>query len=137
GPQIPVRSPARARGRRRAPVVLPAPLQVRLDEGVELAVEDRLDVARLVPRALVLHELIRRERVAADLTPERDVLLLARQRLELLLPFEALPFGKTRRENLQCLGAVLDLRPLVLNRYDDAGGKVRYAHRGERDVEVL
>ena len=49
------------------------------------------------PRPLVLHELVRRERVGADLIPERDVALVARQRLELLavlLPLRARRAGR-------------------------------------------
>ena len=41
------------------------------------------DVAGLVAGALVLHQLVRLQRVGADLAAERDVALLARQRLEL------------------------------------------------------
>src|SRR5215831_482092 len=108
----------------RAAVVAAAPLEVRLDERVQLAVEDRLDIPGLVARSLVLHELIGRERVGADLAPERDVLLLARQRFELPLSFHPLPFGESRGQDLHRLGAVLDLRSFVLARHDDAGRKM-------------
>ena len=70
---------------------------------------------RLVAGALVLDELVRRERVRADLTAERDVALLARERVELRLPLLALPFGEPRREDLHRARLVLGLRPLVLH----------------------
>src|SRR4051812_5093844 len=60
-----------------------APLEERLDEGVEVAVEDGLHVAGLVAGSFVLHELVRLHRVRADLTPEVDAALLPRQLLEL------------------------------------------------------
>src|SRR5581483_1428204 len=114
-----------------------SPVEVRLDEGVDVAVENGLHVARLDARPFVLHELVRRERVRADLAAERDVALLAGQLLELRAPFLALTFRETRREDLHRLRAVLDLRPLVLARDDDAGRQVRDAHGGVRDVHVL
>src|SRR6476661_7868925 len=49
------------------------PLEVRLDERVEVAVDHCLHVAGLEPCALVLYELVRREGVRADLVPECDV----------------------------------------------------------------
>ena len=59
-----------------------APMQVGLDERVEVAVEHGGDVAGLVTRPFVLHELVGRERVGADLAAERDVALVAAQRFE-------------------------------------------------------
>src|SRR5262249_26743622 len=112
--QLAVSGVVRTRWGRRAAVVPAAPLEVRLDERVQLTVEDRLDVAGLVARALVLHELIRRKGVRADLTAERHVLLLPREGLHLLLPFQPLPFGQPGGEDLHRLGAVLNLRTLVL-----------------------
>ena len=79
------------------------------------------DVAGLVAGALVLHQLVRRERVGADLAAERDVALLARELLELGVALLALPLGEARREDLHRLRLVLGLRPLVLARHDDAG----------------
>ena len=114
-----------------------APLEVRLDERVEVAVEDRLHVAGLVACAFVLHELVRRERVRADLAAERDVALVAAERLHLLAPFLALPLGEPGREDLHRLGPVLQLRTFVLARHDDAGRQVRDAHRRVGDVHVL
>src|SRR5689334_13520849 len=88
-------------------LVLTAPLEVRGDEGSEVAVEDGLHIARLVAGALVLDELIRSQRVRADLTPERDVALLARHLLDRLAPLLALTRREARGEDLHGLGPVL------------------------------
>ena len=53
------RTRARRRGSASALVAGAPPLEERLDEAVEVAVEHRLHVAGLVPGALVLHELVR------------------------------------------------------------------------------
>src|SRR5262249_2539329 len=58
--------------------------QVLAHEAVEVAVEDALCVADLVAGAVVLDPRRGMERVAADLRPPRDVLLLAALRRELL-----------------------------------------------------
>ena len=99
------------------------PLQVRLDEHVEVAVDHRLHVAGLGPCSLVLHELVRRERVRADLIPEGDVTLVTRQGLDLLAVFLAGALGEPGREDLHRLGLVLGLRPLVLTRHHDAASE--------------
>src|SRR5215211_1866675 len=59
------------------------PLQEGLDEGVEVAVEHRLDVPGLLPRTFVLHQLVGVQGVGPDLAPERDLALLPRQALQL------------------------------------------------------
>src|SRR3954469_25688686 len=79
---------------------LAAPVQIRLNESVEVTVEHRLHVAGLVSSAFVLHELVRRKCVRAYLTAERDVALVARKRVELLAAFLAHSFRKARGENL-------------------------------------
>src|SRR3954470_6772238 len=105
--------------------LLTAPLQVRLDERVDVAVEHGLDVAGLEARALVLHELVRLQRVGADLVAERDVALLPRERDQLGVALLPLALGEARREDLHRARLVLRLRSLVLARHDDAGRKVR------------
>src|SRR3954471_21833645 len=59
--------------------------QEALDEHVDVAVEHAVDVADLLLRAVILHELVGVQHVAADLAAERDVLLRAADLLELLL----------------------------------------------------
>src|SRR5450759_4120942 len=61
-----------------------APLEVRLDEAVEVAVEHGVDVAGLVAGALVLDQPVRRQRVRADLAAERDVAFVAGETFQLL-----------------------------------------------------
>src|SRR5512136_2093858 len=60
-----------------------APVEERLDQTVEIAVEDGLHVPGLEPGALVLHQLVGLERVRADLAPEVDATLLSRELLQL------------------------------------------------------
>src|SRR5262249_45377265 len=86
-----------------------APLQERFDEAVEVAVQDRLNVPGLVARPLVLDELIRGERVRADLIAECNVVLLPRKTLELTPLLLPLAFGEPRPEDLHGLGPVLQL----------------------------
>src|SRR5690606_27153986 len=59
-------------------------LQVFLDEGVDLAVEDGVGVADLLAGAVVLHQAVGMEDVGADLAAEGDVLLGLVQRVDLL-----------------------------------------------------
>src|SRR5690242_15796157 len=58
--------------------------EVGADERVESPVHHRLHVADLHAGPVVLDDLVRRERVGADLAPERDLLLLAGQVGQLL-----------------------------------------------------
>src|SRR6266481_7576296 len=56
--------------------------QISLDEDIEVAVEHAVDIAHLLLRAVILHELIRVQHVAADLRPEGDVALGAAELIE-------------------------------------------------------
>src|SRR6478735_12361904 len=117
-------------------VLADLPADPRLDETVDVAVEDSARVARLVLGAEVLDHLVRVEDVGAHLvTPARlDVarhLLLHGGLLGLALQKQA------RLEDAQRGGAVLDLALLVLHRHDDAGRQVRHAHRRVGRVDAL
>ena len=68
--------------------------QVGLDERVEVAVEDAVDVAHFHLGAVVLDHLVRLQHVAADLAAEGDVLLLAADLVEPGLPA---PSASSRR----------------------------------------
>src|SRR4029079_4274736 len=83
------------------------PLEVRLDERVEVAVDHCLHVAGLEPCALVLYELVRREGVRADLMPECDVALVAGQCLDLLAVLLSLPLREPGGQDLHGLRLVL------------------------------
>src|SRR6476620_4699467 len=113
------------------------PVEEGLDQAVEVTVEDGLHVAGLEPGPLVLDELVRLHRVRADLAPEVDAALLPRELLELGALVLALLLGESGGKDLHRLRLVLQLRPLVLTRHDDAGGQVRDADRGVGDVHVL
>src|SRR5689334_25397488 len=49
--------------------------EIRLDERIQIAVEDAVDLGGLVLRPQIFHQLIRLEHVAADLVTPRDVAL--------------------------------------------------------------
>src|SRR4051812_4293753 len=65
-PVVEERAQARVSKTRSVDLLL-APADARVDEAVEVAVEHRARVADLVLRAQVLHHLVRREDVGADL----------------------------------------------------------------------
>src|SRR5699024_9899426 len=112
------------------------PADAGLDETVDVAVEDRGRVARLVLGAQVFDHLIRLHDVRADLIAPggldvaREFLLL---RVLLLLAQQEQP----GLQHAQRGGAVLDLRFFILHRHDDAGGDVGHAHRGVGGVHAL
>src|SRR5262245_65042212 len=75
---------ASPRCRRGSCLAAPCPEQVRLDQVVQIAVHDRVDVAHLVAGPVVLDQLVRVERVRANLAAEGDLLLLTGQLGQLL-----------------------------------------------------
>src|SRR3954453_4291975 len=85
------------------------PLEIGLDERIQVTVEHGVDVAGLVARPLVLHERVRREGVRADLAAEGDVALLPRDLHELVGAFLAHPFGEAGGEDLHRACLVLRL----------------------------
>src|SRR6478672_4325926 len=117
-------------------VLADLPADPRLDETVDVAVEDSARVARLVLGAEVLDHLVRVEDVGAHLvTPARlDVarhLLLHCGLLRLALQ------EQSRLEDPQRGSAVLDLALLVLHRYDDAGRQVSHADRRVGRIDAV
>lgn len=81
--------------------------QVRFDEPVEVAVHHRVDVAGLVLRAQVLHELVGLHHVAADLASPFDAFLGAFDLVELLALLLQLDLVELRFQHLHGLLAVL------------------------------
>src|SRR5438093_1542925 len=57
--------------------------QIILDEPIDVAIEHTIDVADLLLRPVVLHELIWLEHIAPDLAPEGDVFFRAADLFEL------------------------------------------------------
>src|SRR5262249_38543868 len=89
-----LRSPAPGCRRRWSswlPPVTPGPLEIRLDERINLAVHDGDDVAGFGVRAVVLDQRVRLEHIGADLVAPLDGALLAAQLRHLrlaLLPLD-------------------------------------------------
>ena len=94
-------------------------------------------VADLHLGAVVLHQLIGLQHVAADLAAEGDVLLGAADLIELGLLLFQLQVVEPGPQHLHGHVAVLVLRPLVLARDHDAGRQVGDAHRRVGLVDVL
>ena len=108
-----------------------------LDEGVDIAVHDRLHVARLHACAHVLDHRVGLKYVGADLAAPLDLLLISFELLDLSFLLLLLKFKELGAQHLQALLAVLQLRALVLALHDDARWHVRHAHGGRRLIDVL
>ena len=111
--------------------------QIRLDKPVKISVHHRVDVAGLVLRAQVLHELVGLHHVAADLAAPFDALLGTLDLVELLAFLLQLDLVELRLQHLHGLLAVLRLRAGYLALDDDAGGVVVQAHGRLHLVDVL
>src|SRR5262249_17352925 len=103
--------------------------QVRAHEPVEVPVEHPLDVAHLIPRAVILDHRVWVQHVGADLRAEVYVLRLALLARDLLLALALVQLQELRPQHRHRRGAVGGLRALVLTLHHDAGGQVRDAHR--------
>src|SRR4051794_26586903 len=101
--------------------------QVALDEDVDVAVENAVDVADLLLRPVILHHLVRMQDVAADLAAEPDLLLDAADLRQLRLVLFHLDVIEARLEHAHRRVAIAVLRSLVLARDDEAGRQVREA----------
>src|SRR5262249_42180404 len=110
----------------------PPPLEVRLHERIEVAVEHGVDVPGLVLGPQVLHHLVRLQDVAADLAAEADLLLVAPDLVQLGLAARPLDVGDLGLEHGHGPVAVLELAALDLARHDDPGRDVGEPHRGRR-----
>src|SRR5581483_5795544 len=99
--------------------------EVRVDEPVQVAVEDALRVSGLEIGPVVLDDLVRVEDIAPDLNSEAGVLHHATFSSQLLLAALLFELGQPRPENAERRGLVGRLRALVLALDDDAGRDVR------------
>src|SRR5712691_2237648 len=131
------RRPARAGYLRWSCRPLPRPQEIRLDEGVEVAIHDGLDVANLQTGAMVLDELVRVERVRADLAAERDLLLVPGQLGQLIALLFLGDLVEARLEDTQRGVPVAELRTLVLTLDDEPRRQVRDSHGGVRRIDAL
>src|SRR3954449_10949015 len=116
-------------------LLLPAPPDTRLDEGVDVAVEDRRRVPRLVLGPQVLDHLVRVQHVGTHLVAPAAALPLegVHLRLLLLLPDDE----QARLEHPEGGRPVLDLALLVLAGHHDAGRDVRHPDGGVGGVDAL
>src|SRR5262245_31160890 len=111
--------------------------EVRLDELLDVAVEDVVDLPGLDAGAEILHHPIRLEDVAPDLRAEVDVLLLRLRRVARGGPLLLLELVELGAQDLPGDAAVLLLAALVLDRHHDARGDVREPDGGVGLVHFL
>src|SRR5918912_2263802 len=112
-------------------------LEVGVDKGVQVAVENPVYVGGLLPSAQVFHELVRVEDVRSDLGPEPHLGLLPALRGDLPLPFLALELEEASPQDPHGDLAVLVLAPLVLALHDGPSREVRDPDRRVGLVDVL
>src|SRR5262245_29319207 len=87
--------------------------QIGFDEHVDIAVEDAVDVADLLSRAVILDELVRVQHVAANLAAERDLLLGAADLIQLGLLLFQLEIVQPGLEHFHRRVTIAMLRTLV------------------------
>src|ERR1700674_597789 len=107
------------------------------NEGIEVAIENFLDVAALDLGAVVFYELVRLEGVRADLASEADFGLGGVELAQVVAALVQLEFVKLRLENLHGDFAIFVLAAFVLALDDDAGGQLGDADGGFDFVDVL
>src|SRR5688500_11724942 len=112
-------------------------LQVSVDEGIEVTVEDPVHVRRFLAGAMVLYELVRVEYVRPDLGTPLDIRLLPALGGDLLLSLLALELEEPGLEYPHGHLAVLVLAALVLALCHDACWEVRDPDRRVGLVDVL
>ena len=123
------------RSKPRQPATRPA--KPGLDEVVDVAAQDAVDVAGFVLAAQVFHHLVRLHHIAADLAAEADVLGLAGDLGDLGFALLALQVEQLGLEHLHRPVLVLVLAALVLAAGHHAGRQVGDAHRTVGHVDVL
>src|SRR5580704_5806373 len=111
--------------------------QVRANEGVEVAIENLLNVATLNLRPVILDELVGLHHVRTDLAAEADLGLRGIQLAQLRLPLFDFLLVEMGAEDLHGDLAVLVLAALVLALDDDPARQVGDAHGGFDLVDVL
>src|SRR5690606_9636426 len=133
---IPVLSYTDSSARRVIAASLPAPLEVALDECIEVAVEDALHVGSLDVGAQILDQLVRLQDVAADLVAPADRAAVV-ELGEVLHPLGLLHLVELGLEGVHRRRAVLVLAPLLLAGDHDARRDVGDPDRRLGLVDVL
>ena len=108
-----------------------------MDQLIEIAVEDRVDVPDLVFAAMVFDALLRMQGVGTDLIAKADLTLLTLQLGELANLFLSLALEQVGAQHLHGRASVLVLRALVLALHDDPAGQMRNTNGRVGFVDVL
>lgn len=104
--------------------------EIRVDEAVQIAVHNVVDVAGLIAGAGVLHHLVGHEHVGADLAAPLDLHLHALDIGDLLRVLLLLQLHQLGPQHLHAVVLVLKLAALLLAGHHDARGLVDEAHGG-------
>ena len=111
--------------------------EVGVDEAIEVAVHDGIDVRGLKARARVFDEGVGHEDVVADLTAPLDLELRALDVGDLVQMLALLDFNQLRAEHAHAGLLVLELVTLRLAGDDNAGRLMNQAHSRGCFVDVL
>ena len=111
--------------------------EVGADEGVQVAIEDFLDIAALDFSAVVFDELVGLHRVGTNLAAETDFGFGGVEFVERVASFFQFELVELRAQNFHGDFAVLVLATFVLALHHDVRGQVRQPDRAGRFVDVL
>lgn len=117
--------------------VLDLPLEVGVEEALDVAIEDGVEIAHRKAGTGIFDTLVGVLKVTADLAAKADAslgLILGRFRLFAFHFFEP---SQLRAEHLPSEGSVLVLASLLLALYGNAGWEVRQANRAVGFIDVL
>src|SRR3990172_8082864 len=109
----------------------------RLDETVQVPVQDRGDVPRLLARPMIFDQLVRGQDVGPDLAAPGDGRLFPLELGHLLVLLALHVVVEPGPQDLHGHGLILVLRALVLAGGHDPGGQVGDADGGVGHVDVL
>src|SRR5258708_32495831 len=121
--------------RRRPTRLLPDEIGVR--EGVQISVQNAVDIADRKLGAMVLDQPVRSQHVTADLAAEIDIELAVLHLVLLDALLRHLVVVQLGFQLLDGAGTIFVLRPLVLALHHETRRDVRHADRGFGPVHVL
>lgn len=118
-------------------VPAPSPAEITLDERIEVAVEDALNVPHLDLSSQILDHLIGLHDIATDLSAPGGLTLFAPNLIDVGQALDPSQFMEPSLQNRHGPCLVLQLAPFVLNRHDQAAWEVGEANRRVGLVDML
>ena len=111
--------------------------EVGIDEAVNVAVHNRLNISGFIAGAVVFNKGVGHENIGADLAAPCDFFLYALDVLDFLKMLAFLDFNKLGAEHIHTNLAVLVLRTLDLRAYNNSGGNMGKTNGGGGLVYLL